>query len=98
MLRRSFDDLAGFARPPYSMQESTEIEESARLVAGPIVCPICWDHSLEKIDGIHLSARTVTEHDISRVFLYRCSNWHMFALFHPDAVNTDLGGGHITPK
>jgi hypothetical protein len=82
MLLRSFDDFAGYARPLYYMQESPEIEESARLVAGPIVCPICWDHALERIEGVHLSARTVIEHDISRVSLYRCSHWHLFALFH----------------
>jgi hypothetical protein len=65
----------------YYMQESPEIEESAKLVAGPIACRICWDHALERVEGIHLSARTVSEHDISRVLLYRCSHWHMFALF-----------------
>jgi hypothetical protein len=47
------------------MRESVEIAESARLVARPIVCPICWDHVLEQIDGIRFSARTVDEHDIS---------------------------------
>jgi hypothetical protein len=63
------------------MQEAAESEESARLVAGPIVCPICWDHALEMIEGIHLSARTVFEHEIGRVSIYRCSHWHMFAIF-----------------
>jgi hypothetical protein len=63
------------------MQESVETDESARLVAGPIVCPICWDHALEKIEGIHLSARSISEHDISRVSMYRCCHWHLFALF-----------------
>jgi hypothetical protein len=64
------------------MHETAEHEESAKLVAGPIVCPVCWDHALEKIEGIHLSARTVTEHDISRVSIYRCTNWHIFAVFN----------------
>ena len=62
------------------MEEPLEVGVS-RLVAGPVVCPICWGHALERIEGIRLVARTVTEHDISRVLLYRCDHWHMFAVF-----------------
>jgi hypothetical protein len=64
------------------MNEPLEVEVSDRLVAGPIVCPICWDHALEKLEGIRLSARTFAEQPfISRVLLYRCSSWHIFAVF-----------------
>ena len=62
------------------MQEPLEIDES-RLIAGPIVCPLCWDHALERIEGLRLTARTVAEHDVRRVLMYRCSRWHVFALF-----------------
>jgi hypothetical protein len=45
-------------------------------------CPICWDHALEKLEGIRLSARTFAEQPfISRVLVYRCSSWHVFAVF-----------------
>ena len=63
------------------MQEYLEVEASSTLAPGPIVCPVCWDHALERIDGIHLTARTIMEQDISRVQLFRCSHWHVFALF-----------------
>jgi hypothetical protein len=68
----------------HQTQETSENETASRFTCGPIVCPICWDHALEKIEGIHLSARTVFEHDISRVFLYCCSQWHLFALFQQE--------------
>jgi len=64
-----------------TMLEPIEPEAPGRLVAGPIVCPICWDHALERIEGIRLSTRTVDEHAIGKVSLYRCSHWHLFALF-----------------
>jgi hypothetical protein len=64
------------------MEEPHELEVSDRLVAGPIVCPVCWDHALEKLEGVRLSARTFAEQPfISRVHVYRCSHWHIFALF-----------------
>ena len=64
------------------MNEPLEVEVSDRLIAGPIVCPICWDHALEKLEGIRLSARTFAEQRfISRVLVYRCSSWHVFAVF-----------------
>jgi hypothetical protein len=64
------------------MNEPSQVEVSDRLIAGPIVCPICWDHALEKLEGIRLSARTFAEQPfISRVLVYRCSSWHVFAVF-----------------
>jgi hypothetical protein len=63
------------------MQQHVEVDLTKGLVAGPIVCPICWDHELEPIEGVRMVARTVTEHDVSRVRLYRCTAWHMFAVF-----------------
>jgi len=47
----------------------------------PIVCPICWDHAVERIDGIVLTARAMGGRDLSQVKIYRCSAWHLFALF-----------------
>jgi hypothetical protein len=61
--------------------ETLEVDLTKRRICGPIVCPVCWDHELEPIDGVRMSARTITEHDVSRVSVYRCSAWHMFAVF-----------------
>jgi hypothetical protein len=64
------------------MEEPQEFEVSDRLIAGPIVCPICWDHALEKLEGVRLSARTYAEQPfINRALVYRCSSWHIFAVF-----------------
>lgn len=66
--------------PP--MEPQIEIEDSVRSVAGPIVCPICWDHALEKLEGIRLSAKSLAEQPfVNRVIVYRCSSWHVFAVF-----------------
>ena len=74
--------MASVTAPTYypPMQQPLEVEES-RLIAGPIVCPVCWDHALERIDGLHLTARTIEERRVSRVLMYRCSHWHVFAVF-----------------
>ena len=65
-----------------AMEQQTQIEDSSRLVAGPIVCPICWDHALEKLEGVRLSARSFAEQPfVNRVIVYRCSLWHVFAVF-----------------
>lgn len=63
------------------MEQESDAEDTRRLVAGPIVCPVCWDHALETLDGLHLTARTTAEQSVSRVHVYRCSAWHVFAVF-----------------
>jgi hypothetical protein len=51
----------------------------------PILCPICWDQSIERIQGIVLSARPIGGQDLSQVSLYRCRQQHLFALFEQPA-------------
>ena len=47
----------------------------------PIVCPLCWDHAIERVDGVNLSANNVAGKNVGGASIYRCSHWHMFALF-----------------
>ena len=60
-------------------------EETEQLPApdeAPIVCPVCWDHAVERVEGIVLSAKTMGGHDLSQVSVYRCAQWRLFALFN----------------
>jgi hypothetical protein len=48
----------------------------------PTICPKCWDNMLEPVSGVelvavHSSAMTI----VSPALLYRCSQWHIFAVF-----------------
>lgn len=66
-----------------AMQWSKEdVKVSTTPVDVPFVCPICWDHAIEQIEGIVLSAKSVGGRDLSRVSIYRCGHWHLFALFN----------------
>jgi len=47
----------------------------------PIVCPVCWDRAIERVDGVRLSASNEQGRNIGRAAIYRCSRWHIFALF-----------------
>jgi hypothetical protein len=47
----------------------------------PIACPICLDHTIEQAKGIVLSASPIGGREISKVSVYRCSHWHLFATF-----------------
>ena len=47
----------------------------------PVVCPVCWDHSVERVEGVKLTARSMGGGDLSQVIVYRCAHWHLFALF-----------------
>ena len=51
----------------------------------PVVCPCCWDTNIERV----LDAKLYTE-NLSRQttipitgVVFRCSHWHVFAMFHP---------------
>ena len=60
------------------------IEESIPATAvdeGPLVCPVCWDHSIEKIEGVALTASTLEDRPVSGAQLYHCTRWHVFAIF-----------------
>ena len=50
----------------------------------PIACPICLDAAVERIEGTRLSATiNGAASAIHRVFAFRCSNWHVFAVMAP---------------
>ena len=55
----------------------------------PIVCPICWDRSIEKLEGVALSASTSGGRNVGGAFVYRCSHWHLFALFQQQLMTAD---------
>ena len=60
------------------------IEESIPATAvdeGPLVCPVCWDHGIEKIEGVTLTASTLLNRPISGAVVYHCNRWHIFAVF-----------------
>jgi hypothetical protein len=60
------------------MERQIEIADSNR----PDRLPICWDHALEKLEGIRLSAKSYAEQPLmNRVVVYRCSSGHVFAVF-----------------
>jgi hypothetical protein len=67
------------------MQWSEEIRASKTAIEVPIICPVCWSHDVERIEGIALSARSVGGRDLSQVSMYRCIHWHLFALFYQPA-------------
>jgi len=48
----------------------------------PIVCPVCWDHAVERVEDVRLSAHTKDGRNVGGAFVYRCSHWHLFALFN----------------
>jgi hypothetical protein len=50
-------------------------------VEAPIVCPVCWDHAIERVEGVHLSASNADGKNVGGASVFRCSRWHMFALF-----------------
>lgn len=45
------------------------------------MCPVCWDHAVERIEGVTVSADNLNGKQISGVNLYHCSYWHAFAVF-----------------
>ena len=67
------------------MQASSEERPQNVPVAAPIVCPVCCDDAIERIDGIVLSARAMGGRDLSQVTMYRCGHWHLFVLLYQPA-------------
>ena len=63
------------------MQQLAEPETLNTDYETPVVCPVCWHHAVEKVDGISLSAKAIDGRDIGGVSVYLCSQWHMFAVF-----------------
>ena len=67
------------------MQWSPELRPSSKTVEAPLVCPVCCDHDIERIEGIVLSASATGGRNLSQVSMYRCSHWHLFALVYQPA-------------
>ena len=67
------------------MQWSPEVTQSTTPIEAPLSCPVCCDHAIEQIKGIVLSARAMGGRDLTQVTMYRCSHWHLFALFYQPA-------------
>jgi hypothetical protein len=64
------------------MQQSAAESNIPRpLVDTPTVCPLCWDHDITQVEHVRLSAHSGDGHDVGRAYVYRCSRWHLFALF-----------------
>jgi hypothetical protein len=75
--------MNGHVVPVYdaAMQQFAEAETLEALERGPLVCPVCWDHGVERIEGVTLSADNLRGKPISGALLYHCSHWHIFAVF-----------------
>ena len=50
----------------------------------PLVCPVCWDHAVEPMNGVQLTARiNGVLSDVHGVSAFRCSHWHVFTVVTP---------------
>jgi len=67
------------------MRPSLQPEEAHANDHLPLACPVCHDDFIEAVEGVSLSAsntgRNVGHKQIGRVSVYRCNQWHVFALF-----------------
>lgn len=66
------------------------------MVEAPLMCPICCDHGIEIVDGIRLAASNTQGDNIGRAVVYRCPQWHVFALFGQFAAREDRDLGAPT--
>jgi hypothetical protein len=62
-----------------------EVRPSNTPAEAPLVCPVCCDHEIERIEGIVLSAGATGGRELNQVSVYRCSHWHLFALIYSPA-------------
>jgi hypothetical protein len=47
------------------MQETLAESHTSRTAReSPIVCPVCWDHAVEKVEGITLSANNASGRNV----------------------------------
>lgn len=48
----------------------------------PIACPVCWNHVISRVEKVKLLAVEGDDsHIITAVSVYRCEDWHVFAVF-----------------
>ena len=45
------------------------------------MCPRCRDHAVQRVEGIKLSASNVDGRDVGGASIFRCGQWHVFAVF-----------------
>jgi hypothetical protein len=64
-------------------QQSTAESDTPRPLPGtPTVCSVCWNHDITPVENTRvLSVTGKTVRDVRRASVYRCGNWHVFALF-----------------
>jgi len=67
------------------MHLSPEVRPSSRPIEGSLICPVCCDHAIERVEGIVLSVSATGGRNLSQVSMYRCSHWHLFALVYQPA-------------
>jgi hypothetical protein len=63
------------------MQQAAQQSASRSPVDTPIVCPVCWDHAVERVEGIKLSANNADGRNVGGANIFRCGQWHLFAVF-----------------
>jgi hypothetical protein len=52
-----------------------------------IICPVCWDHAVEPVPDAQLfSLRASEPRLLTAVTVYRCRQWHIFAIFELKAA------------
>ncbi len=68
-------------REHFCQPDSPQATDVCKKAEVPFCCPICCDHTIERVEGIVLSARAMGGRDLSEVSIYRCARWHLFATF-----------------
>lgn len=52
------------------------------MVESPVICPYCGDNALKLLPGAELIAMNAPKpRVVSQARIYRCSAWHVFAVF-----------------
>jgi hypothetical protein len=56
----------------------------------PSICPVCWDHTVEPMEGVRLSV-TINGvcSNIHRIEAFHCSRWHIFIMVQRLDVDGD---------
>lgn len=61
-----------------------------RVTDKPTLCPVCWDSQLQPEPNMILTAAQRPEDTRNLdATVYRCSNWHFFAVLTRDGTRVD---------
>lgn len=75
-------NVATFRAYNAGMQQLTAERNTPRiLVDTPTVCPVCWSCDITQVENVRLSTTVGDRHDVGMAAVYRCADWHLFALF-----------------